>query len=94
MEEAEGCHTRRVRRLGIGEMDPSMLIGFLVTSREDFEDWRRAVVEGGKGKQIVHVHEREPESFAPGSGGVGGERAGAVDEVETWDETEEDGEEV
>lgn len=73
-----------------------MLIGFLVTSKEDLEDLKKAI-ESAEGKQIVHFHEREPESFAPGSGssaaGGGGERAGAVDEVETWDETE-DGEDV
>jgi hypothetical protein len=35
----------------------------------------------------VHVHDTEPASFAAGSGR---ERAGAVDEVETWDETGEE----
>jgi cysteine protease ATG4 len=55
-----------------------MLIGFLVRSREDFDEWRKAVEAGGaEGKQIVHVHEKEP-------------RAGAVDEVETWETGEED----
>ncbi|TKA46857.1 hypothetical protein B0A54_03813 [Friedmanniomyces endolithicus] len=86
-EDVRTCHTRRVRRLKITEMDPSMLLGFLVRSREDFEEWRRGI-EGVVGKAIVHVHEREPR-YATGI-----ERAGAVDEVETWDEgTEgEDGE--
>ncbi len=68
-------------------MDPSMLIGFLVRTREEFEEWRKEI-EGGDGKQIVHVHEREPGSMAAGRNQ--GERPGAVDEVETWDETGDD----
>lgn len=79
-EEVGGCHTRRLRRLGVAEMDPSMLLGFLVRDRAEFEAWR-AAVEGLEGKgRIVHVHERE-ERYV-----VGREREGAVDEVETWDE--------
>ncbi|KAK5172716.1 Cysteine protease atg4 [Saxophila tyrrhenica] len=85
-EEVEACHTRRVRRLGITEMDPSMLIGFLVRSREEFDDLRKSI-EGAEGKQIVHIHDTEPASFAPGRGH---ERPGAVDEVEAWDETGEE----
>jgi cysteine protease ATG4 len=79
-EDIGTCHTRRVRRLGMAEMDPSMLLGFLVRSREDFEDWRRAVSEV-QGKAIIHVHDTEPR-YATGP-----ERPEAVDEVETWDET-------
>ncbi|KAK0353708.1 Cysteine protease atg4 [Friedmanniomyces endolithicus] len=86
-EDVRTCHTRRIRKLRIAEMDPSMLLGFLVRSREDFEEWRKGI-ESVVGKAIVHVHEREPR-YATGV-----ERAGAVDEVETWDEgTEGEGEE-
>lgn len=76
-----------MRTVGIAEMDPSMLLGFLVRNREDFDAWR-AAVEGVSGKAIIHVHEREPR-YA-----LGAERSEAVDEVETWDETgdEEEGE--
>lgn len=68
------------------EMDPSMLMGFYVRSERDFEDWCKAV-GGVEGKAIVHVHEAEP-SYQ----GAHGEREGAVDEVETWDETGDEGE--
>jgi cysteine protease ATG4 len=85
-EDVETCHTRRVRTLGIGEMDPSMLLGFLVRSREEFESWRKAVSEM-PGKGIVHVHDREPRYV------IGVERPGAVDEVETWGETDLEDEE-
>lgn len=81
--DVETCHTRRVRRLSIAEMDPSMLIGFLIRSKEEFAEWRKAVSEV-PGKAIIHVYDVEPK-FAAGT-----ERPGAVDEVETWDETGEE----
>lgn len=79
LEDVETCHTRRVRRLKLTEMDPSMLLGFLIHSKEEFEEWRKAVSET-EGKAIIHVHDREPK-YATGN-----ERPEAVDEVETWDE--------
>jgi len=78
-DDVETCHTRRLRRLGIAEMDPSMLLGFLVRDKREFDEWRRAV-EGTEGKAIIHVHDKEP-VYATGA-----ERPEAVDEVEAWDE--------
>lgn len=77
-EDVASCHTRRVRRIRITEMDPSMLLGFLITSKKDFEQWRAAVT-GMEGKAIIHVHDSEPR-YASGP-----ERPEAVDEVETWE---------
>jgi len=79
-EDIETCHTRRIRKLPLSEMDPSMLLGFLVRSQEEFEEWRKAVLEM-PGKAIIHIHETEPKYS------TGNERAGAIDEVETMDET-------
>ncbi|EME39935.1 hypothetical protein DOTSEDRAFT_47435 [Dothistroma septosporum NZE10] len=84
-EDINSCHTRRVRRLGIAEMDPSMLLGFLIRSKDEFEQWRKSISEI-PGKAIIHIHETEPKYS------TGTERAGAVDEVETLDESlDEDG---
>ena len=82
-EDVETCHTRRVRRLGITEMDPSMLMGFLIQSEEDFEQWKEALAAAG-GKQIVHLYDKQP-TYSTGK-----ERPEAVDEVETMDETGDD----
>jgi len=59
-------------------MDPSMLVAFLIRDEDDFENWRKGVVSV-QGKSIVHVSESEPLPR-------GQERAGAVDEVESFDE--------
>jgi cysteine protease ATG4 len=76
--DVSSCHTRRIRRLQIREMDPSMLLAFLVTSEDDYLNWRDAV-QSVQGKCVVHVQDKEP---AP----RGQEREGAIDEVESWDE--------
>lgn len=78
LEDLATCHTRRIRRLQIREMDPSMLIAFLITSQQDYEDWKEGV-RSVQGKSVVHVQDKEP---AP----RGQEREGAIDEVESWDE--------
>ena len=86
-EELDSCHTRRLRRLSINEMDPSMLLAFLVKDEADWRDWRDSI---GKvsGKPIVHVADTEPSLQ-----GQGAERSNAVDDVEILDDEDEgDGE--
>jgi cysteine protease ATG4 len=77
-------HTRRLRSVRIGEMDPSMLMGFLIKDEADWEDWKSRLREV-KGKPIVHVYAKEPPP--PGHAA---ERKEAVDEVETFDDEDED----
>ncbi|KAL8785946.1 MAG: hypothetical protein Q9213_003095 [Squamulea squamosa] len=84
-EDIDTCHTRRLRRIPIQEMDPSMLIGFLIRDREDWNDWRRRVTKV-QGKPVVHVADKEPAMI-----GQVAERPGAVDEVETLDDDEDEG---
>lgn len=77
-EDIDTCHTRRLRRIHISEMDPSMLIAFLVTNEEDWHKWRKSVTDL-PGKPIIHIEDKEP-------------RASAIDEVESLDEDEEEDE--
>ncbi|KIW87399.1 uncharacterized protein Z519_12035 [Cladophialophora bantiana CBS 173.52] len=87
-EEISTCHTRRLRGLRISEMDPSMLIGFLIKDEQDWEDWKRRIKEV-KGKAIVSVFDKEPP--VPGETK---ERKEAVDEVQTFDDEDEDDETI
>lgn len=84
------CHTRRLRRIGVDEMDPSMLIAFLFRNEEEWESWRASVKEA-PGKAIFHVLEGEglPEQ-GQGPLPAAGERPEAIDEVETFDDEDED----
>ncbi|PUU74914.1 hypothetical protein B9Z19DRAFT_392013 [Tuber borchii] len=76
-EEVDTCHTRRIRRLHIREMDPSMLIAFLIKDEADWKDWQRRISEPEK--KVIHISDSEPSgSWAP--------REAAIDEVEAFED--------
>jgi len=81
-EELATCHTRRLRRIEIREMDPSMLIAFLVKDEDDFSRWKENIVSV-QGKSVVHVSKSKPSPR-------GVEREGAIDEVESFDERDDE----
>lgn len=66
------------------EMDPSMLIAFLMRDEEDWHRWRKEV-ETLPGKTVIHVADNDPALF-----GVSGERDGAIDEVESFDDEDDE----
>ena len=77
-EERDTYHTRRLRRIHIKDMDPSMLLGFLIKDNDDWEDWKKRVASG-QGKPIIHIfNETQP--------GCDHGRQEAVDEVEALDD--------
>lgn len=82
-DEIATCHTRQLRGLKITDMDPSMLMGFLIKDEQDWEDWKKRLGEV-PGKKIVNVYANEPP--VPGQSS---ERKEAVDEVETFDDEDE-----
>ncbi|KAJ2902286.1 hypothetical protein MKZ38_000752 [Zalerion maritima] len=77
-EDIESCHTRRLRRIHVRDLDPSMLIGFLIRDEVDWEDWRKAV-KHVQGKQVINVADYDPL--------VMGE--GAIADVETLSDDED-----
>jgi cysteine protease ATG4 len=81
IEEIDSCHTRKLRRLHVEKMDPSMLIGFLIRTEEDWQDWKRRVMST-QGAPIIHVSDIDIETSSPS------ERASALDEVEALDDDE------
>lgn len=85
-DEVGSCHTRRLRRLALKDMDPSMLLAFLIRDEEDWVSWRNAV-GNASGKPVVHVADKEPLLHSQGI-----ERQSAIDDVETFDD-EDDGNE-
>ncbi|KIL91832.1 cysteine protease atg4 [Fusarium avenaceum] len=83
-EEIASCHTARLRRIHVREMDPSMLIGFLIRSEDEWQDWKRRV-KHVQGKSIIHVAERNAVL-----GGSSEGRESAIDEVETLSDDDTD----
>jgi len=83
-DDIDSCHTRRLRRIHVKEMDPSMLLAFLIRDENDWKEWRRAVKEV-QGKAVIHVADKDPALH-----GMGAERESAIDEVETFDDEDDD----
>ncbi|KAL5040834.1 hypothetical protein BDW71DRAFT_28939 [Aspergillus fruticulosus] len=81
-DEVNTYHTRRLRRLNIQDMDPSMLIGFLIRDEDDWKDWK-ARVTSLEGKPIITILS---ESDAVSWKG----RREALDEVEAFDDSDDD----
>ncbi|MCJ1378010.1 Cysteine protease atg4 [Xylographa soralifera] len=84
VEEIDSCHTRRLRRLHVKDMDPSMLVAFLIRDETDWHTWRQAIGKT-KGKSIIHVADSEPAYQ-----GHAVERAEAIAEVQTFDDEEDE----
>ncbi|KAI1932727.1 Cysteine protease atg4 [Ophidiomyces ophidiicola] len=78
-DDVNSYHTRRLRRLHIKEMDPSMLIGFLIRNDQDWQDWKQRVRSVPE-KKIIHVVDGEPPDFSQSI-----EREEALSEVEVLD---------
>ena len=87
-EDVASCHTRRLRRLHISKIDPSMLLAYLIRSEQDWFEWREAM-STEKATSILRVTDLEP-SFS----GDFQDEVGGVDGVEALDEEfqESDGE--
>ncbi|KAL1848296.1 Cysteine protease atg4 [Diaporthe australafricana] len=82
-DDIDSCHTKRLRRLHVREMDPSMLIGFLIRDEDDWDTWKDSV-KYVQGKAVIRVSEHDP------ARGLPLEREGAIDEVETLSDDDED----
>ena len=79
-EELDTFHTRRLRRMHLSEMDPSMLVAFLIKDENDWNSWKNSV-EAFKGRSIIHINHRTPTLKAKNY-----ERQEAIDEVEILDD--------
>ncbi|GKZ36473.1 cysteine protease atg4 [Aspergillus brasiliensis] len=78
-EEVDTYHTRRLRRIHVRDMDPSMLIGFLIRNQEDWDDWLNRI-QAVKGRPIIHVlKQMNPDQD---------QEADALDQVEALDDIE------
>ena len=57
--EVASCHSRRLRRLHVGDVDPSMMFAFLIRSHDEYAAWRSGVREV-QGRGVVTVAQRDP----------------------------------
>ncbi|KAM3501421.1 hypothetical protein MY10362_005557 [Beauveria mimosiformis] len=81
-------HTRLAlpfRRLHVQQMDPSMLIGFIIRSEEEWKEWRCGI-KYVQGKAIIHVADCDPRLQNKPEG-----RESAIDEVQVLSDDDMEG---
>ena len=76
--------------MNLSEMDPSMLIGFLIRSEDEWVQWRRSI-KHVQGKTVISVTDRAVSSIAPSPGGLVDEVEALSDDDEEDDGVEDDG---
>lgn len=81
-EHIDSCHTYRLHRIHVRELDPSMLIGFLIRNEDDWLEWRQCVKQV-QGKAIIHIADQDVAHQTA-------ERENAVDEVEPLSDDDSD----
>lgn len=54
-------HTTRVRKLHIDKIDPSMLIGFLFKSKEEYNDFKEKIMSFDPNKRFLNIYEQRPQ---------------------------------
>jgi cysteine protease ATG4 len=82
--DINSCHTRRLRKLHVKELDPSMLLGFLIQSEDGWNQWCQSISQL-PGKSIVHIAPRDPTKH-----GLHADDEAAVNAVESFDEYDDD----
>jgi len=80
----DSCYTKRLRRIHVSEMDPSMLIGFLIRDEADWDDWKASIGKA-KGRPLVFISGQAQNMI-----GSPVERASAIDEVESLSDDDDD----
>ncbi|CDR40646.1 CYFA0S05e02828g1_1 [Cyberlindnera fabianii] len=53
--DTKSVHTCKVRRIHFSELDPSMLVGFLIKNGEDWESWKTSIQDPENKNAIVHI---------------------------------------
>lgn len=81
-EELDSYYTTRLRRIHIKDMDPSMLIGFLIKNEDDWLDLKKRI-QTSTGKPIVHISPSQQTN-------EGGPREEAWREVESLSSEDEE----
>ncbi|CAN6666770.1 hypothetical protein TRVA0_038S00958 [Trichomonascus vanleenenianus] len=78
----DSVHSKRIRMLHLSEMDPSMLVGFLIRDFDDWNDWKMRV-EKTLTTSIINISPHEPIINCHSSISVGSDDEGEFVDVGT-----------
>lgn len=62
-------HTSALQKIHMGKIDPSMLVGFLIRSKEDFMDFKQKMNSFANGNKFINIYPQKPELFNINSAG-------------------------
>lgn len=65
-EDIASAHTRRLYRMQVTDLDPSMLIAFLVTDLDDWSDFKASLIDSAQKLQLAMIAEHGFQSSASG----------------------------
>lgn len=52
VKSIETCHTKKIRKIHISEVDPSMLIGILIKNEDEWNNWKSKIKDSNT---IIHI---------------------------------------
>lgn len=53
-------HSKKLRRLNISKIDPSMLIGFLIRSNNEYDDFKEKIMSFDNNKKFLNIYDTRP----------------------------------
>lgn len=57
----DSIHTTKLKKIGISNIDPSMLIGFLIKSSSEYNDFKSTVNNFDNSKRFLNIYESRPQ---------------------------------
>ncbi|ODV87607.1 hypothetical protein CANARDRAFT_187588, partial [[Candida] arabinofermentans NRRL YB-2248] len=56
----QSVHTKKIRKLHLDQMDPSMLLGLVVKSKDDYLDLKKSIDEFDPNKKFLNIFSKRP----------------------------------
>lgn len=82
-------HNSKLQKVHLSKIDPSMLIGFLIQSQEEYDDFKERLTSFPNQNKFINIQEKKPELYTVRSSGS--DLEGFVDlGVQSMDESEDD----
>jgi len=63
--DIQSVHTKKLRKIHLSEVDPSMLLGFLIKSEDEWLNWKKKIQSANNKNSVVHISpDHTPEDFS------------------------------
>lgn len=63
--DIQSVHTKKLRKIHLSEVDPSMLLGFLIRDEEEWKSWKSKIQDAENKNSVVHISpDHTPRDFS------------------------------